>query len=854
MPIRHRLFNSILLLLLLGVSTIALGQSLIINEMSNGPSGNQEYVEFLVVDNSVLYDCNTTQPPCIDIRGWIFDDNSGYHGTGGIAAGASRFSYNSLWECVPVGTLILVYNNQDPNVNLPPDDVSLTDGNCRLIIPMNHPTLFENNATTPGAAACSYPATGWSAGGVWTYTVFANPGDCGRIVDLSGCEVFSMCYGTCNSNNLIYFAGNGGQKNWYFNGGDPFIQSNWSMGTAAVSGGNETPGFPNNALNEAYIAQFNNNCAPITPLESTVVSATASNCGCTGSAEVSGTGSIGPFSYEWLDENLIPLSQSNAMASNLCAGNYFAVTTSAIGCTDTLTITINANGSNTQTTINVEVCENSSFVFPNGISQIITSSISSVFNLTDSFGCDSTVTVNVSVLTTYSSLQSVQICANSNFTFPDGTTQLITQNTTQTSVLNSLYGCDSIITTEIVIIDLYEIDESVDVCYGSSTILPDGSIVDNITANFEYQSTFSTQFGCDSLVTTFVNVLPTYMNIDTLYFCQGQEIILPNGQLITTVTPDMNFAFSYSSVLGCDSIHIYQIIIHPTSSLSNVIQVCRGYNYTFPDNTTWLVQYDTTQISNLTSLFGCDSIISTSIEIFEGYQGEIFDTICSGLDYTFVDGSTAYSNIKDITYFSNFSSQLGCDSTIITHLTILPNENTQFIYLPEQPTIENDWVSFFPLDSALGDFNWNVYNLDNQLLYSWYDTVLELTMNQLSFSTFTVCLSSNNEFNCASETCVDLVLSGELYIYVPNAFSPNRDAQNDFFAPIITGKAFMNYEFIIFNRWGEIVFYSNQYSESWDGTFKGEMAPLGTYTYTLYLKEVGNVTDYRYRGHVTIVR
>jgi hypothetical protein len=85
-----------------------LSQTLIINEVSNGPSGNQEYVELAGVSNVVTYDCNSSTPPCIDIRGWIFDDNSGYHGTAGIAVGAVRFSQDPIWACVPLGTIILI--------------------------------------------------------------------------------------------------------------------------------------------------------------------------------------------------------------------------------------------------------------------------------------------------------------------------------------------------------------------------------------------------------------------------------------------------------------------------------------------------------------------------------------------------------------------------------------------------------------------------------------------------------------------------------------------------------------------------------------------------------------------------
>lgn len=54
-------------------------QTLIINEVSNGPTANQEFVEFVVADLGLTYDCAANIPPCVDIRGWIFDDNSGYH-------------------------------------------------------------------------------------------------------------------------------------------------------------------------------------------------------------------------------------------------------------------------------------------------------------------------------------------------------------------------------------------------------------------------------------------------------------------------------------------------------------------------------------------------------------------------------------------------------------------------------------------------------------------------------------------------------------------------------------------------------------------------------------------------------
>lgn len=327
-------FKLFVVLLFIFYVNQSFSQTLILNEVSNGPTGNQEYAEFLVVSNTVTYSCNGSTPPCIDIRGWIFDDNSGYHGTSGVASGAVRFSNNPIWACVPLGTIILIYNNLDRNPAIPPDDLLMSDGNCKIIAPINS-NLFESISTTPGAIACSYPSTGWTSGGNWNNTVLANPGDCARIVNLAGCEVFSLCYGSDNLNNLIYFSGAGGQTVYYFNNINPNIQANWSSGIASASSGLQTPGTPNNALNAAYISQFNNSCTPITNASVSVSSSTVNaGCNCSGSITATAMGSIGPFTYLWSN------GQTTATATGLCPGIYTVTSTSNIGCSSTATVQV----------------------------------------------------------------------------------------------------------------------------------------------------------------------------------------------------------------------------------------------------------------------------------------------------------------------------------------------------------------------------------------------------------------------------------------------------------------------------------------------------------------------------------
>lgn len=72
----------------------------------------------------------------------------------------------------------------------------------------------------------------------------------------------------------------------------------------------------------------------------------------------------------------------------------------------------------------------------------------------------------------------------------------------------------------------------------------------------------------------------------------------------------------------------------------------------------------------------------------------------------------------------------------------------------------------------------------------------------------------------------------EARLFFPNAFSPNNDAQNEFFLPAASNV--YSYELNIFNRWGETIFTSNEVQVGWDGTYNGEAAPPDNYVYTVY--------------------
>jgi len=66
-------------------------------------------------------------------------------------------------------------------------------------------------------------------------------------------------------------------------------------------------------------------------------------------------------------------------------------------------------------------------------------------------------------------------------------------------------------------------------------------------------------------------------------------------------------------------------------------------------------------------------------------------------------------------------------------------------------------------------------------------------------------------------------------LFIPNAFTPNGDGLNDTFG--VSGEAIKDFNLKIFNRWGEVIFESNNVKDRWDGTYMEEKVPEGSYVY-----------------------
>ena len=324
--------------LLLLISNLLSAQQLIINEVSQG-TGTSEYVEFVVIGTPTC----VTPVPSLDLRKVIIDDNNGYFAPGsgtGIAPGAIRFANIPFWQSIPQGTFIVIYNAGSPNTSLPADDISLIDGNCRLIIPSSS-TLLEKTTLIPNTNNQTYPLndSDWTSGGSWSPLAMSNTNDSFQVPNIpsTGVPFHSVSWGNNTSNTIVYFPGSAAGIVYSFtntNSNDWNLVSNWTSANVATG---QTPGTANNTENDAWIASMNPLCSvnPGMTLTPFILNESCVNS-CDGSIQTSVNNGVAPFTYSWSD------GATSSSITNSCPGTYTVTVTGANGCSVVESFTISA--------------------------------------------------------------------------------------------------------------------------------------------------------------------------------------------------------------------------------------------------------------------------------------------------------------------------------------------------------------------------------------------------------------------------------------------------------------------------------------------------------------------------------
>jgi gliding motility-associated-like protein len=239
------------------------------------------------------------------------------------------------------------------------------------------------------------------------------------------------------------------------------------------------------------------------------------------------------------------------------------------------------------------------------------------------------------------------------------------------------------------------------------------------------------------------------------------------------------------------------------------------------------------------------------------------DPTMSQYNYWLVNGNQQFINqdtiVTDILMAGLYDIQMiiasfeGCvDSlTFSDVLNVRPKPVADFKHSPNPVTMFNTTVSF-QNNSFFGH------------TYQWYfEDGIPLQSNQedvqVSFpdgiaGSYGVTLITTSQLGCVDTMEYDLIVFPEVIIYAPNTFTPDGDEFNQSWLIHMEGVDPYDFELLIFNRWGEVIWESHDITIPWDGMHKGKPVEQGMYNWVVRAKDILNDGRYIYNGHVTIIR
>ena len=119
------------------------------------------------------------------------------------------------------------------------------------------------------------------------------------------------------------------------------------------------------------------------------------------------------------------------------------------------------------------------------------------------------------------------------------------------------------------------------------------------------------------------------------------------------------------------------------------------------------------------------------------------------------------------------------------------------------------------------------------------------------YGEFDISLIATNEIGCVDSIQKRIEIEEAYYIYIPNTFTPDKNRYNTTFSAVTTGVSSLS--ILIYNRWGELMFESDDLRFKWDGIYKGEVAQQGTYIYKVNcITNSGRELDFY--GHINLLK
>lgn len=219
----------------------------------------------------------------------------------------------------------------------------------------------------------------------------------------------------------------------------------------------------------------------------------------------------------------------------------------------------------------------------------------------------------------------------------------------------------------------------------------------------------------------------------------------------------------------------------------------------------------------------------------------------NGLSSNSINPSTTYINFGTFDITLTIRTPQGCTNSLTKKsITVFEKPIASFNFSPDKPTLYSPAVYFNDNSSGSNsiwywEFGDGSTSSNQNPIHNYQDT-----------GTYLVVFAATNPEGCSDTTTYQLYIADEYAFYIPNAFTPNGDDENDFF--VMSGINYKQVEVQIFNRYGGIVYQSSNLNHYWDGKDKnGTIVQEGAYAYQIIVTENGG-KKHTYTGTVSIIR
>lgn len=381
------------------------------------------------------------------------------------------------------------------------------------------------------------------------------------------------------------------------------------------------------------------------------------------------TGVNGCDSTVVLTLNILP-TQNTLITATICegssyvyygsslttAGDYDFIFDSELGCDSTVTIRLTVLPV-PKTTLSASICQGDFFEY-HGDSLTVEGAYDFIFAAAN--GCDSIVTLNLDVRPIATSVTGVSRCEGASFVFNGDT---LSTSGIYNYTFTGFNGCDSIATLVLEFVGSFETNLQVAICVGESYIFGN----DTLTVAGDYSQLLTAQGDCDSLVNLALSILPLSESINNISICEGETYSF-NGL-------ELNTSGQYTALLtganGCDSTAILNLTVLPVQGSVLEATICANETYAFNG----LALNDAgTYTAVLTGANGCDSTVVLTLNVLPTQSTDLSATICSNQTYDFEGQEVSVQGI----YTAVLQSINGCDSIITLDLTVLPTAQSSF--------------------------------------------------------------------------------------------------------------------------------------------------------------------------------